>query len=59
LSQAALTAWGEATVYLALATTMLWDQYGMIRLSVIYRGRAVPLAWQVVEPRRAHVAFRV
>jgi hypothetical protein len=59
LIQEALTAWGEATLYLALDTTMLWDQYCMIRLSVIYRGRAVPLAWQVVEHRSAQVAFRV
>ena len=57
--QEALPAWGAATVYLALDTTMLWDQYCMIRLSVIYRGRAVPLAWQVVEHRSAQVAFRV
>jgi hypothetical protein len=59
LIQEALTAWGEATLYLALDTTMLWDQYCMIRLSVVYRGRAVPLAWQVVEHRSAQVAFRV
>src|SRR5512147_2032713 len=59
LIQEALLAWGEATLYLALDTTMLWDQYCMIRLSVIYRGRAVPLALQVVEHRRAQVAFRV
>jgi hypothetical protein len=59
LIQEALTAWGEATLYLALDTTMLWDQYCRIRLSVIYRGRAVPLAWQVVEHRSAQVAFRV
>jgi hypothetical protein len=38
---------------------MRWDQYCMIRLSVIYRGRAVPLAWQVIEHRSAQVAFRV
>ena len=24
---------------------MLWDAYCLIRLSVIYRGRAVPLVW--------------
>jgi len=59
LIQEALIAWGEATLYLALDTTMLWDQYCMIRLSVVYRGRAVPLAWQVVEHRSAQVAFRV
>src|SRR5512143_1823188 len=59
LIQEALLAWGEATLYLALDTTMLWDQDGMIRLRVLYRGRAVPLAWQVVEHRSAQVAFRV
>jgi hypothetical protein len=59
LIQEALLAWGEATLYLALDTTILWDQYCMIRLSVIYRGRAVPLVWQVVEHRSAQVAFRV
>ena len=59
LIQEALTAWGEATVYVALDTTLLWDYYCMIRLNVIYRGRAVPLAWQVIEHRSAQVAFRV
>lgn len=58
LIRAALAQWGEATLYLALDTTMLWDQYCMIRLSVIYRGRAVPLDWQVVEHGSAQVAFR-
>src|SRR5512143_3314033 len=59
LIQEALAGWGEATLSLALDTTMLWGQYGMIRLSVIYRGRAVPLIWQVMEHRSAQVAFRV
>jgi hypothetical protein len=59
LIQEALTAWGEATWYLALDTTLLWNHYCMIRLSVIYRGRAVPLAWQVVEHHSAQVAFGV
>src|SRR5512144_2996802 len=59
LIQEALAGWGEATLYLALDTTMLWGQYCMIRLSVIYRGRAVPLIWQVMEHRSAQVAFRV
>jgi len=59
LIQEALAGWSEATLYLALDTTMLWGQYCMIRLSVIYRGRAVPLIWQVMEHRSAQVAFRV
>jgi len=59
LIQEALAAWGEATLYLALDTTMLWGEYCMIRVSVVYRGRAVPLIWQVIEHRSAQVAFRV
>jgi hypothetical protein len=59
LIQEALGGWGEATLYLALDTTMLWGQYCMIRLSVIYRGRAVPLSWDVREHSSAQVAFRV
>jgi hypothetical protein len=55
----ALQSWGEAKLYLALDTTMLWDQYCMIRLSVVYRGRAIPLDWQVLEHDSAQVAFRV
>ena len=58
LIQEALVGWGEATLYLALDTTMLWGQYCMIRLSVIYRGRAVPLSWDVLEHASAQVAFR-
>ena len=45
-------------LYLALDTTMLWEQYCMIRLSVIYRGRAVPLSWDVLAHASAQVAFR-
>lgn len=28
---------------------MLWNQYCVIRLSVVYRGRAVPVVWEVLE----------
>ena len=38
----ALAEWGEQALYVALDTSMLWDTYCLIRLSVIYRGRAVP-----------------
>jgi hypothetical protein len=49
LIQQALQDWGRHTVYLALDTSMLWNQYCLIRLSVVYRGRAVPLGWEVIE----------
>lgn len=48
LIQAALAQWDEAMLYLALDTTLLWDQYCLICLSVIYRGRAVPLVWKTL-----------
>jgi hypothetical protein len=36
---------------------MLWNTYCLIRLSVIYRGRAVPLVWSVLQHGSAQVAF--
>ena len=44
----ALREWGTHTLYLALDTSMLWNQYCLIRLSVVYRGRAVPVVWEVI-----------
>jgi hypothetical protein len=49
LIQQALQGWGKHTVYLALDTSLLWNQYCLIRLSVVYRGRAVPVVWEVIE----------
>jgi len=45
----AVAEWGAHTVYLALDTSMLWNRYCVIRLSLVYRGRAVPVVWEVVE----------
>lgn len=45
----ALQGWGKPTVYLALDTSLLWNEYCLMRLSVVYRGRAVPLVWEVLE----------
>ncbi|MHC4464554.1 MAG: transposase [Planctomycetota bacterium] len=55
--QEALSQWGENVLYLALDTSMLWGQYCIIRISVIYRGRAIPLVWQVIEHSSSSVAF--
>jgi hypothetical protein len=57
LIQQALAEWGEHTLYLALDTSMLWNRYCLIRLSVIYRGRAVPLVWQVLAHSSSSVAY--
>jgi hypothetical protein len=43
--QHALVGWGAPAVAVAVDTSMVWKTYGLLRLSVIYRGRAVPLVW--------------
>jgi len=59
LMQQALIGWRDKTLYVALDTSMLWNTYCMVRLSVIYRGRAVPLVWCVLEHGSATVAYDV
>jgi len=49
--------WVGKRLYVALDTSMLWNTYCMIRLSAIYGGRAVPLAWKVIEHGSAAVSF--
>jgi hypothetical protein len=55
--QSALAEWNNQTLYLALDTSMLWDTYCLIRISIIYRGRSVPLTWKVIEHGSSSVAF--
>jgi len=53
----ALKSWEHHTLYLALDTTLLWEQFCQIRLSVIYRGRAIPLVWKTLKQKSSGVAF--
>jgi len=53
----AMAQWGEGTIYLALDTSMLWDKYCVIRISIIYRGRAIPLIWEVIEHASSQVSY--
>jgi len=57
LVMAALSGWKQHRLYLALDTTVLWNRYCMIHLSVVCCGRAVPLLWRVLEHGSATVAF--
>lgn len=57
LIRTALAEWGKSTLYVALDTTMLWNCYCVIRISLIYRGRAVPLVWQVLAQGSSSVAY--
>ena len=55
--QAALAEWTDNTIYLALDTSRLWDKFCHIRISVIYRGRAVPLIWKTIKHDSSTVTF--
>lgn len=55
LIQEALAEWGENVLYLALDTSTLWNTYCVVHISVIYRGRAVPLVWYVLEHQSSSV----
>jgi hypothetical protein len=59
LMQHTLMAWGEHQLYLALDTSMLWDQYCQVRIAVIYRGRAIPLVWRVLEHHSSSISYAV
>ena len=59
LIQQALADWGPHRLYVALDTSMLWNTFCLIRFSLIYRGRAIPLVWKVVVHSSAAIAYEV
>ena len=46
---------GQA-LHLALDTTMIWNRFCVVVLSVVAHGRAIPLLWQTLEHPSACVA---
>jgi hypothetical protein len=44
-------------IFLALDTSLFWDEYCLVRLSVVYRGRALPMVWRVLTHQSASVSF--
>lgn len=52
----ALRDWGEHTLILALDTSVLFEKFCLIRVSVLFRGRAVPLVSRVLEHPSAQVS---
>lgn len=55
--QAALVGWPlDQRLYVALDTTAL-TPFVLIRASLIYRGRAIPLAWRAMRHKSTQVAF--
>ncbi len=59
LIRSALSEWQEANLYLSLDTSSLWDVYCIIRVSVVYRGRAVPVGWRVIRHPSCSVKLAV
>lgn len=57
LIQAALAHWQEDVLYLSLDTSLFWDEYCLVRLAVVHRGRALPVVWRVLKRRSASVSF--
>lgn len=58
LIQAALAGWQDKDIFLALDTSLFWDKYCLVRLCVVYRGRALPVVWRVLKHRSASVCFQ-
>lgn len=59
LLQQALAEWGHQLVYLALDTSTLWNTYCVVRISLVYRGRAIPIVWKVLDHPSSSVAYAV
>jgi hypothetical protein len=55
----ALAEWGTQVLYLALDTSMLWETSGLVRISLVYRGRAIPLVWTVLAHASSSSAYEV
>ena len=53
----AVGAWGNSPILLALDTTMLFDEFCAIRVSLIYLGRSVPVTWRVIRHRSSSVKW--
>lgn len=57
LAQIALADWMGQTIYLALDSSSLWDEFVLVRVALIYRGRALPLSWVILQQQSTMIAF--
>ncbi len=49
--------WAGETIYLALDTSQLWGRFTIVCLSLVYRGRALPVGWVVCASGSATVSL--
>jgi len=57
LAQTAFPDWGRQKIYPALDSSSLWDEFVIVRVALIYRGRALPLSWVILKQQSTMVAF--
>ncbi|MEW6498902.1 MAG: transposase [Cyanobacteriota bacterium] len=57
LARTALVEWKGEKAYLALDSSSLWGRFVIVRIALIYRGRALPLSWLILEHKSTSVAF--
>jgi hypothetical protein len=57
--QQAVAEWGSHSLSRALDTATLWNTYCLVRVSLVYRGRAVPLGWKVREHPSSSVTYAI
>jgi hypothetical protein len=59
LLQQAWVEWGHQRVYRALDTSTLWNTDCVVRISRVYRGRAIPIVCKVLDHPSSRVAYAV
>ena len=53
----AMRFWTKHPILLAIDTSMLQDRFCALRISMLYMGRAIPVAWRIIEHGSASVKF--
>ena len=57
LIRTALQDWEGERLYLALDSSQLWERFTVVRVVLVYRGRALPISWVVLASQSATVGF--
>jgi hypothetical protein len=53
----AMREWTKMPIFIALDTSMLYDQFCCVRISMIYMNRAIPVAWSVLKHDSSSVKY--
>jgi hypothetical protein len=47
--------WQDPEIYLTFDTSMLWDEYCLVRICIVHLGRAIPVGWRVIKHQSSSV----